>query len=719
LLDSALQESMATRNIVTNAVVIALSAMHPYLHPALRPPWNLRMRITRVAQNKLVDTDAREALVGTAAATKEAVRRMLASTMCAAPAMQAGFAHVSHPAGLLLSPPLNTPARGMEGAMTAFVHAGMRMALELESALNTPPREYSSIVNAAFSAEGDAKAMEWDAPWLGTHLITFEPLYHALPTLLVHSLTHSISTAGKGTSSTHQKVPLVTVASDLWAVAFRANFIVFWGHCMSKSIRASRLDAVQHRAIHGLNAATKLTLQLTERQQLQAQRLALSHRSAGLLTIEEAAGILGIEGVKGTSSNGGAKNAQDALVSISAAGAEAAARLLAFARAAWVSEEILVVELGGDTKHRQLRALYKRLGRTDYDRGAAGGGSDLPVHATHLHACVECHRIANAFAMDGSKQSASFNELGTSSSMLCTVCTGEEEGTTHIRCAKRSSAALRTALAFEEVMKEKQVEYEPANAAAVTSLLSGSGAANGGKDDAANGVAARVRRDAKNALEQQATALACGERPMVRISMVGRAVRLWNDWFALCSFCGAMLRVLPQNRYGAEICCLKCDAQMLGLAAPAPPERKVVTCRYCNLADPERRASRWKTLKAPLDMSGDNAMLPVRATSYTPSLTTSIADILCSFPFSRSVPKPPMRTVAYCTKHFRSWLVGAHRVLPTRIILSHIAHNAKPIYSSGASTSRTAAELGFEAPPKTRKRRRAQGPREEGVEPGD
>ena len=77
-----------------------------------------------------------------------------------------------------------------------------------------------------------------------------------------------------------------------------------------------------------------------------------------------------------------------------------------------------------------------------------------------------------------------------------------------------------------------------------------------------------------------------------------------------------------------------------------------------------------------------------------------------------------MRTVSYCAKHFRSWLPGAHRVLPTRIILSHIAHNAKPIYSSGASTSRTAAELGFEAPvKKTRKRRRAQGPREEGVGP--
>ena len=179
MLDSALQDSMSARCIVTNAVVVALSGMHPYLHPALRPPWNVRMRITRVAQHGLVDSDARAALVGTAAATKEAVRRMLASVMCAAPAMQAGFACVGHPVGLLLSPPLNMPARGMEGAMAAFVHAGVAMAASLP---------FVEAVRAAFrlSADGEKgndatdagdekKAVEWDAPWLGMCQLDFEP----------------------------------------------------------------------------------------------------------------------------------------------------------------------------------------------------------------------------------------------------------------------------------------------------------------------------------------------------------------------------------------------------------------------------------------------------------------------------------------------------------------------------------------------------------------
>ena len=148
-------------------------------------------------------------------------------------------------------------------------------------------------------------------------------------------------------------------------------------------------------------------------------------------------------------------------------------------------------------------------------------------------------------------------------------------------------------------------------------------------------------------------------------------MRLWNEWYALCSLCGAMLRVTPQHRYGAEICCLKCDAQMLGIPALAPPERKSVACRFCGAVDSERRISRWKTIKAPLDLSGDNVNIP-------------------------SV----MRSVAYCPKHWRSWLAGAHRVMQTRIILSHIAHNANPIYSTGPNAVRSAAELGFEAPVK-------------------
>lgn len=644
LLDSALAESMAARSVVSNAVTIALSAMHPFIHPALRPPWNKRMCIMRIAAHRLTDADTRSQLVGTAAATKEAVRRMLASSVAAAPAMQAAFARVSHPVGLLTSPPLRLPHRGMEGAMATFARAG-------EALLTNDALAYHTIVKSQFhtaqreTTDAPPVAMEWDAPWLG-----------------------------KGTSAAHQKIPLVAVSSELWAVAFRTNFIVFWAHSMTNQMRASRLDTAQHRALHELNTCTALVNKLSEEKQLAMQRLALNHLSSGLLTMEEVAHLLGIAGVCGTSSNGGTKGPQDTLRVLSSAGAEATAQMLAFSRVAWVGEQLLVVDLGPRTKALQLKALYKRQRCPGYHVDTACH-DQLPIHATHLHACVECRRVANAYYEDDQKTPASFTELGISSSMLCTQCSGPDQGETHIRCAKRSSAALRSAVAFEEEMHEKQVEFLPTDPVTVTNLLGNTSVAEQGSD---NGIAARVRRDAKNALEQRAVALACGEQPMLCIPVVGRAIRLWNEWFALCSYCGAMLRVLPQNRYGGEICCRRCDAQMLGAPAPARQERKASVCRYCTATDTTRSASRWKAIKAPLDMAGENATLP-----------------------------SPLRSVHYCPQHWRTWLSAAHRVMPTRLILSHIAHNAKPVFSS-TDKGRSADELGFDAP-KGRKRRRARG----------
>jgi len=38
--------------------------------------------------------------------------------------------------------------------------------------------------------------------------------------------------------------------------------------------------------------------------------------------------------------------------------------------------------------------------------------------------------------------------------------------------------------------------------------------------------------------------------------------------------------------------------------------------------------------------------------------------------------------VHYCPSHHRAWLASAHRELETRAILSHIAHNAKPVFGA-------------------------------------
>ena len=380
---------MACRVIVGNAVTVALSAMHPHLHPAFRPPWQTRMSIQTIAANAMSDRESRTNLVKTALPTKEAVRRLLSTTMVASPAMFCALQKLGHPVGLLHSPPVALPAKGMEGAMVAFVYAGMDMNDSIEP-------NYIHSVTSAFEKVDSTSNMgfSWDASWLGACRPKAPAQFPVC--VCAHCVLVSV---GKGTASVHCKIPLLNVASEIWSTAFRTNFLIYWAHCAANQIRSSRLDYVQHRAIHSLNAATRLVSELTEQEQLEAQRAALSCPSSGVMTIEEVATLLGIEGVKGTSSNGGAKGASDGLTSISGAGARAAARILAFSRAAWVHEEVLTVWLGDRTAGMQIQALHRRLRmpgtgaickRDPATIQVAEGTAVLPVASTHLHACLEC-----------------------------------------------------------------------------------------------------------------------------------------------------------------------------------------------------------------------------------------------------------------------------------------------------------------------------------------
>lgn len=225
-------------------------------------------------------------------------------------------------------------------------------------------------------------------------------------------------------------------------------------------------------------------------------------------------------------------------------------------------------------------------------------------------------------------------------------------------------------------MKRRRVEDDPIDRAAITRLTAPQRAQSGD-----NGIASRVRRDAKNALEQRPAAVACGEHPMIAVPVLGRAVRIYKGWYALCSYCGALARVQPHlHRYGAELCCLRCDQSMLRAAPDAPSalgrpsDAPVKACRFCGVVW-QGNASGWKEAKAPLDVAGPNAVLP-----------------------------PPLRRVWYCRQHFRGWVPQAHRVMQTRFILSHLVHNAKPIFGADESSSATATKS--KARPRTAKPKR-------------
>lgn len=198
----------------------------------------------------------------------------------------------------------------------------------------------------------------------------------------------------------------------------------------------------------------------------------------------------------------------------------------------------------------------------------------------------------------------------------------------HMRCAKRSSAALRTAVALEDAANVAEVDMREVDDAPClpvdlrpTSVI---GALHGQADATDQGSDGRetasevvkLRRDIKNCYEQHPKAIACGDVPLVRIAVLGRAVRLFDEWHALCSFCGCLARVAPASRFRADPCCMRCDFAMLhGKEAakamqallPKPP---APSCRYCGRQQPEGASARWKMVAAPADTGGRNAAVP-------------------------------------------------------------------------------------------------------------
>jgi len=174
---------------------------------------------------------------------------------------------------------------------------------------------------------------------------------------------------------------------------------------------------------------------------------------------------------------------------------------------------------------------------------------------------------------------------------------------------------------------------------------------------------ARLRRDIKNTLEQQNVAVACGDVPLVTVPLLGRCIRIFGDWYSICTQCGAMCRVTPASRFGTEICCTRCDfsmsngKEMEAALMEFVPRKRPLTCRFCSKMESGGGhgggTSKWRTVAAPLDLSPPNVDLP-----------------------------PSLRTVSYCPSHFRPWVVAAHLEIDSTVIMAHIGSRCRPMFGA-------------------------------------
>ena len=373
-----------------------------------------------------------------------------------------------------------------------------------------------------------------------------------------------------------------------------------------------------------------------------------------------------------------AKDSEAAVLNLNAYDA---AKLFFFAKAAATNASLLSYDLGRTTRTKQLRALARRLcisGAEEMTDTLLEGL--IPKHGTHLYFCKECKRISNALQDDTGKD-LPFNEIGLSASML-NIQSDEENGV--IKCAKRSSAALRTSTLLEKQMTDANIECMPCvdqfpKSLSSVALINLSDkfrqqeqehASTSTITSTTNQDIARLRREIKTCLEQRMCTTPCGENPLVSVCILGRIVRVFGNWYTLCAYCGCLCRVNQSKRFDAEVCCLRCDFVLLHGKERAieeerkRPKQKEIRCRYCNKLMPTGSYGKWQKIYAPLDDTKDNEHIP-----------------------------PPLRYLYYCPSHSRSWLAAAHKALPTPVVLCHILSRARPVYGASGNEELKRTEI--------------------------
>ena len=683
---AAAKDSEGAVRVCMQCIAVALTGMHPVIHPAVRRPWRERFVSLRALRVQ-TQNDFKDLVHNAPTAIKEAIRLHLAAVYVLDCATLDAMRHTRQPTGQLGIPPLALPHSSLSAAMHRMADAGAFMiaqrgsaAMAIQRYLVSEPRSRKKIDSryGTRHSRHEPEPLIYCSSWLGGRS---GPL-------------------GVTVRSS------VQVVGGLLSASYRSIYIPFWLHGNHHGHRASRLDSAQYAALHNCSAAHQMcTLLSTEDFQL-AERVAIGAPDASLLTVSEACALLKIRASAdeppGVPCSASSRVVQEAEVDVMKLCARDGALLIAFARIAALRATMLSYDLGEGTRRRQALAICQRMILTlaPGEDPCEAVRTRLPQHATVLYCCSECRRVVNS-VQDNTGKEHSFNELGLAASMLTIdgdLCDG------HMRCAKRSSAALRTAVALEAAAETLELErldpvpepllptdLRPATIVA-TMCKSGkrkaSGAASASMSASAlrdsSSEVAKFRRDLKSCFEQGQEATSCGDVPLVRVPILGRTIRLFGNWYALCSMCGTLARVTPASRFRGDICCLRCDFAMLAgkkaaeemrnaLPRPPPPY-----CRFCHKVEPENGAGmKWKCVDSPLDTGGHNACVP-----------------------------PPLRTCWYCPSHYRAWLVNAHKTMRTADIISHLVNKARPIHGASAEAKagiggkRRVGEDGQQAPPK-------------------
>jgi hypothetical protein len=645
---SSINKLPAIKAVCSKTFLAGCVAMHPNIHPAARPCWDERLLLLSVL-TPVVKTSFVQLFNGCHVATKECIRNYSAMLMDDVSASREALLVVGNPMGVF-QVSSNCLANPSVHASAQMVVGGAREAARQLAALTTTRAALAPVIvcdcmQGAFSDTRPPSAA-------GGSLQRSHGRYSELKSIVYSPSWASRLAFYARPSKNDEGVNAMDLGAEMLIRCFKTEFIPFWIHGHSHDSRVGRLDPSQKQSMHRDACGRVMTDCLSRLDILKLVRMVWRCRYERFLSVDQVFEKLEAD-AETCSRLRQATTIDNAIDAIYNVDALQVARFLTFCKLVSIKYKFFAYDLGETTKRMQLAALRKRFNiQPGIDDNAAI--SELPDHAKKIHLCLECCKTSNACVTLLNK-STLHDELGIAQTMLRVGAIGDTE---HVRCAKRSSAAYRTAIAKQEAARKNRVELKPVS---IQSLQ------RGFKDNGDSSHLQRLRRDLYTCALQSDSATGCGDTPVVLIPLIGKAIRIGGKWLAICSFCASITRVDASRRYEGQICCRRCDPAMLGEARPPPPTpapgmfdnlEVEPNCRYCNKAPPIQAVSRFRLFRSPSDYSGRNGAIP-----------------------------ETLRSSFYCTSHARPWLETAlNNHTDIRIIFSHILNRATPVWGAEAGS---------------------------------
>jgi len=570
------------RELVQHALLVTLTGLHSCIDPPARPTWKDRQTIYHIFRQKLNITNISNTHSNL---IKQSVRRLLISTYSGNLVARNDQNERRRTENAFQSPPENLASNRCRMMMSIITQQAND--LSFDEFMKTIEYSTSEIVNSRMWTSSE----EW--PWNGK--------------------AGTIQTANM----------LKSHALNAFVEAHNKIFEPFWYVSYQNSIRASRLDASQYDAFCEINEAIQRT-----RGQCDAVEKALCRPLAHRMSLEQTFALFGHNAPLTSASSKQASVFQNVPPETSTA-------ILAFARASNFLEQLITYDYSDETRLQQEAAVHERyVGSTDSmtQNQIRTKIASLPHYTTRLCICTECHRVANAFSPHNAKEEGtSFTEVGIAS---CIACLNEQTGYDTLRCAKRLSAATRTAMVAEEFAsnnaidrKNKSWDIELDNYFNQT-------------HDLKKAELQYMRRDSRRTYEQTRQSKLCGENHLVGINLIGKLVKVYGTWYTLCCYCGCLIsNVNARTNVDGKPSCMRC-----GHLVYTKKSKKTATpiehcCRYCH----------------------------IRKTDLVPYFSP--------FDEKYNIDVPPeLRVTFWCSKHRPSWLQQS--------LISGLYDDNEPVYMS-------------------------------------